>query len=130
MHEYRNTGLLWQVFELLNNDLGLILGRDRPFLDIQDHVKRFSSRNGYSGSEYIFRDNAGYGSGRSFPGSLECNAARLPTKRVSQAIRGSHELEVVRGNVIGLDYVLRILVGRVAPPADFDIYFAMILVGV
>jgi len=68
MHEYRNTGLLWQVFELLNNDLGLMLGRDRPFLDIQDHVKRFSSRNGYSGSEYIFRDNAGYGSGRRFPG--------------------------------------------------------------
>src|SRR5262245_35552949 len=61
--------------------------------------------------------------------SLKGYAARLPMEGMVVGAAGRCEADDVCRYVVRLDRILRILARRIAPAADLDIEFAMILLG-
>src|SRR5688572_1881027 len=114
---------LWQVLELLNNHLGAFpQGR----LFIREHIVietyGFITRQRYSRREDVLRNDSRLG--RRAGGGLEMHTAWLPAERVGHGTRRVREAHDVRGDVVGLNDILRILAFQFTPTSDLDVDFA------
>src|SRR5689334_4627838 len=58
----------------------------------------------------------------------EQHASRLPTKRMGKGSGGCRKANHVTWDVKRLDLILRVLAGGIAPPTNFNIHLAVILV--
>src|SRR5262249_30905805 len=76
----------------------------------------------------MFGDHRCSRAGASLTQSLEGNAPGFPMKRMREHSCGRCKACYVRGHIIRLDDVLRIIAVWVSPAANLDVYFAVVLV--
>src|SRR5467141_486056 len=107
-----------EIFEFLNHNLIFIL--QRTF---------FLAGGWHSGSENVFRNHGRARLHRGAPDSFEARAAGFPTHRMREGALGHCKWSEVSRNIEWLNAELRIIFARgVAPPAEFDVYFAVMLI--
>src|SRR5258705_554760 len=117
----------WQVLEFLNNNLDVFLHRVLFVAEnIQIQVDSFVSWSGYTRFENVFGDHIRSARYRATNRS-ERHLSRFPAKRMREGSCRHIEADNVRRNVIGLNNILRILAGGIAPLREFDIHLAVVL---
>ena len=116
-----------EVFEFFNDNLSVLLkGNLSSAEDVQVHANRFDTRRGNSRCEDVFAYGASTGPNSRPTHGTECRAAWLPSKHMCEVPGQGVKSADVCGHLIGLDHVLRILVGWITPFADLYVHFAMI----
>ena len=119
---------LGQVLKPLNDDLDVLPRRHRREAEeIQVHPDAFAAGRRHAGRELVLRD--GRSIGTCAASGSERRPSGLPPQRVGQRSGGRREPRDVRRHVIRLDDVLRVEDLGIAPLADFDVEFAVILLG-
>src|SRR6266481_2168861 len=128
--QHRTVRASWEIFEFLNHNLIFILQRT-SFAG--DHVKQelnfFLAGGWHSGSENVFRNHGRARLHRCAPDRFEARATGFPAHGMCEGAFGHCKWSEVSRNIEWLNAELRIIFARgVAPPAEFDVHFAVMLI--